>query len=525
MTIIIILLEMSKLTKKRNLKYPFLKEPIPITEQSWSDDVQPLLSISSATYMHESFIRDTIEGFLMQQTNFKIEILIHDDASTDQTAAIIQEYEIKYPGLIKPTYQIENQFSKKQKTSNYIKPPRRIGQYIAFCEGDDYWTNPLKLQKQVDFLEANEDFAICHHNMKTIYEQNIKESHLSNSPNQKEITTIEDLAQGNYIYTASCVCRNGLFGEYPDWISRCPVGDYPTHMLNAQFGKIKYIPEVMGVYRVHKGGLWENKDEIYRTAKWVDLIDQMKFHFAPNVNKILIGTQNRDAKRLMIHYKDQPDKCKYFSDKLLENNPLYILNLTQDNVTLKENLALLNEEVNQKNKLISQNNSELDKLEKHINQKEEEKVVLKRQLKTVNENLIRYIKELNQRNWEISAIVNSRTYKLLKILRVLVNFYRPWVIIKMIRNKIRFEKTTKLIQQSKLFNKGYYLQNNPDVNASKIHPLKHYLLFGGFEGRNPSENFDSAFYLEQNPDVKVSGVNPLVHYLRFGKVEGRNVLP
>jgi hypothetical protein len=93
----------------------------------------------------------------------------------------------------------------------------------------------------------------------------------------------------------------------------------------------------------------------------------------------------------------------------------------------------------------------------------------------------------------------------------------------MIRNKIRFVKSTKLIRQSKLFNKVYYLQNNVDVKSARINPFKHYFLYGGFEGRNPSENFDSAFYLEQNPDVKESGINPLVHYLRYGSKEGRSM--
>jgi glycosyltransferase involved in cell wall biosynthesis len=101
--------------------YPFLSDPTPVTLQHWPDDVPPLVSISCATYMHESFIRDAIEGFLMQQTTFKVEIMIYDDASADQTAAIVREYEKKFPQLIKPTYQTENQFFKIPKTSKYIK--------------------------------------------------------------------------------------------------------------------------------------------------------------------------------------------------------------------------------------------------------------------------------------------------------------------------------------------------------------------------------------------------------------------
>jgi glycosyltransferase involved in cell wall biosynthesis len=274
-----------------------------------------------------NFIRDAIEGFLMQKTTFPIEIIIHDDASTDKTAEIVEEYAKKHPELITAILQKENQYSKGIKVSATYVWPKARGKYIALCEGDDYWTDPLKLQKQVDFLEANSDFAICHHNMQVIYEENTKESHLSNPLNQKEVTTIEDLARGNYIYSASCVFRNGLIREFPEWYSKCPIGDYPLHMLNARFGKIRYIPDVMGIYRVHKGGIWEQKDIIYRTAKWVELIDQMKNQFAPEINKILIETQNRNSEYLMANFKEQPEKCRYYSYKLIENDPGYLANL------------------------------------------------------------------------------------------------------------------------------------------------------------------------------------------------------
>ena len=104
----------------------------------------PLLSICCVTYNHESFISQCLDGFLMQQTDFPFEILIHDDASADGTANIIMEYEAKYPDLIKPIYQTENQFSKGIKISVTFNFPRAKGKYIALCEGDDYWTDPLK---------------------------------------------------------------------------------------------------------------------------------------------------------------------------------------------------------------------------------------------------------------------------------------------------------------------------------------------------------------------------------------------
>jgi len=237
------------------------------------------------TYNHENFIRQCLDGFVMQKTTFLFEILVHEDASTDNTAQIVKVYEAKYPGLFRCVYQTENQFQKQNTLINILFPMAR-GKHIALCEGDDYWTDPYKLQKQVDFLEANEDFVISHHNMKIIYDDDRKE-HLSNSPDQKEITTIEDLALGNYIYTASCVFRNGLINEFPSWGKNLPVGDYVLHLLNAQFGKIKYFPVEMGVYRVTKSGLWGHKSLIDMQLKWINILNVLIGKFDEKVNNLL----------------------------------------------------------------------------------------------------------------------------------------------------------------------------------------------------------------------------------------------
>src|SRR5690554_3017735 len=137
------------------------------------EDKEPLVSICCITYNHEDFIRDAIEGFLMQKTSFPIEIIIHDDASTDNTANIIEEYANKYPDLFVTILQSENQWSKGG-GSIYARfvYPRARGKYIALCEGDDYWTDPLKLQKQVDFLEANPEYILCFTNTRTVDENN-----------------------------------------------------------------------------------------------------------------------------------------------------------------------------------------------------------------------------------------------------------------------------------------------------------------------------------------------------------------
>jgi glycosyltransferase involved in cell wall biosynthesis len=471
----------------------------------------PFVSVLCQAFNHSKFIEQCLSGILMQKTDFLVEVLVHDDASTDNTADIIREFEVRFPGVVKPIYQAVNQFSQNKKVFSRIQLPRANGKYVAICEGDDYWTDPFKLQKQVDFLEAHEDFAICHHNLNVIYDESTKESHFANSPDQKEVTTIEDLAYGNYIYTASCVFRNRLFDEFPDWFSKCTIADYPFHMLNARYGKIKYFPEVMAVYNVHKGGVWENKSEVYRCSKCVELIDHMKGHFDPVVNKKLIESQNRNSERLMFHFKDQPDKCKYYTQKILENDPLYALNLKIDNLLFAQKLAVINEELILKSTELNQSLDSLAQLnENHKRCKEE---------------LYRANSDRDNAMNTLREMQNSPVYRLMQAPRFRRFIICPLRLVIGLKRKFTIKKDSKLIAQSLLFDEKYYLAANPDVKDSGMPAVQHYLLHGGFEGRDPSVKFDSRFYLEQHKDVRENGINPLLHYILFGKKEGRIISP
>ena len=121
------------------------------------------VSILSLAHNHEKYIRKALDGFVMQKTNFPFEVLIYDDASTDTTADIIQEYADKYPDIVKPLFEKENQFSRGENVSKKYNWPRVQGEYVALCEGDDYWTDENKLQKQVDFLDSHPDCSLCFH--------------------------------------------------------------------------------------------------------------------------------------------------------------------------------------------------------------------------------------------------------------------------------------------------------------------------------------------------------------------------
>ena len=218
-----------------------------------------MLSILCVTYNHEAYIRDAIEGFLMQKTNFAFEVLIHDDASIDGTAEIIRKYEKKYPDLIKPIYQTENQYSKSVGISATYQFPRAKGNYIALCEGDDYWTDPYKLQKQVDFLDANPEYALCVHDVETIFE-GVEEKDPFSLKWEKADFNFEDSLNLHFIPTLSMVFRAKYINPIPDWFSECMSGDIPLALILLSKGKGRYIHEEMGVKRKNSGGVTANPE-------------------------------------------------------------------------------------------------------------------------------------------------------------------------------------------------------------------------------------------------------------------------
>lgn len=222
----------------------------------WRGDISnPIVSICCTTYNHEKFIEDCIKGFLIQETNFPFEILIYDDASTDKTPDIIKEYEKKYPDIIKPICQSENQFSKGIKPNPTFNFPRAKGKYIALCEGDDYWTDPFKLQKQVDFLENNPDYVICYHDSIIIDDKGniIRDSKLSEK--YKRDYNNNELIKG-YKILLQTMCFRNVINNYP-WEHKIAFGgDVFITSLLGRYGKGKYLNNVKpSVWRMHNGGI------------------------------------------------------------------------------------------------------------------------------------------------------------------------------------------------------------------------------------------------------------------------------
>ncbi len=203
------------------------------------------------TYNQERYIGEAIRSVMLQKTDFPFELIIGNDASTDQTGKICGEWQKQYPEKIVLLNRKENIGLQRNFLQTYAACQ---GKYIAICEGDDFWVDKHKLQRQVDFLENNSDFSMCFHRVINYFEGKGTKS-LSNGK-QKIDTDILDLAQSNYISNVSVVFRRVLGIELPDWFDQVTTYDYPLHLLNAQYGKIHYMAKPMAVYRQRSLAIW-----------------------------------------------------------------------------------------------------------------------------------------------------------------------------------------------------------------------------------------------------------------------------
>ncbi|MGO5174448.1 glycosyltransferase family 2 protein [Ruminococcus sp. LCP21S3_E8] len=217
-----------------------------------------MVSVLCLAYNHEKYIRQCLDGFVMQKTNFKFEVIIHDDASTDNTANIIREYEEKYPEIIKPIYQKENQYSKKVLILKEYSLPKSKGKYIAICEGDDFWTDDHKLQKQVDALENNPNCKCCVCTVRDVDEgaTPLNHTHPSVLFDSAVVSTEKflKLATKEYAFQSSSFMFLGDdYKEYtynpPKFRKVSPVGDWPMLLYFCVVGDIYYIKDEMSCYR------------------------------------------------------------------------------------------------------------------------------------------------------------------------------------------------------------------------------------------------------------------------------------
>lgn len=237
------------------------------------------VSIICNAYNHEAYIADALEGFVMQKTTFPFEVLVHDDASTDNTAQIIREYEKKYPQLIKPIYQTENQYSKGDGSVTRIQFGRARGEYIAICEGDDYWTDPLKLQKQFDAMERNPQVDMCAHQA-SMYDCRVGKVTCELTPVQESrILTADEVIRGGggYLATNSLFFRRSLQENIPIFRQFMNF-DYTIQIHGALRGGVLFLNDTMSVYRLMTNGSWSQRtsaDPQKGVAHWQQVITML----------------------------------------------------------------------------------------------------------------------------------------------------------------------------------------------------------------------------------------------------------
>lgn len=221
-----------------------------------TDNKEIKVTVRCITYNQKEYIRQCLDGFVMQQTNFRFEAIVHDDASSDGTADIVREYAEKYPDIIKPIFETENQYSKHDGSLGRILNAHTRGKYVALCEGDDYWTNPHKLQKQADFLDANPQCSLTYHACKNVFSTPCKVNYLSGE-NVKEFYTDVDLIDYPF-QTATVMYRKEIIDSelYKKATAiGCTSGDTIFFLTASRFGTIEGINEQMSVYRRHEGGI------------------------------------------------------------------------------------------------------------------------------------------------------------------------------------------------------------------------------------------------------------------------------
>lgn len=243
-------------------------------------EVLPLVTIRCTVYNHEPYLRQCLDGFVMQKTNFKFEAWVHDDASTDKSADIIQEYAKKYPEIIKPYYEKENLYSKHDHSfrevtwnSKYLR-----GKYIALCEGDDYWTDPLKLQKQVDYLEQHPEVTLVYTGFNNVNENSvpiIRPYYEYLKRHSRSGDVFHNLMYRNFIMTLTVCFRSEIRESAAYTNYQGSLYDYGLFLAASIHSKIKYFPEIMGNYRQTPGSLiTSHKSEVNKK------LSQVRLYFA-----------------------------------------------------------------------------------------------------------------------------------------------------------------------------------------------------------------------------------------------------
>lgn len=281
-----------------------------------------MVSVICNAYNHEPYIAEALQSFVDQKTNFRFEVIVHDDASTDGTAHIIREYAEKYPDIIKPILEIENQHSKGKAITFGIDLPVTKGKYIAICEGDDFWTDVNKLQKQFDMMESDPEISLCCHANNRIVASTKKQINVMRSIiGQNGFIDYRDLlSESNFPHLSSMMLKRSDYVNLPDTFRGLPVGDYPLRAYLLSLGKIYYFDDVMSSYRVMSQSSWSKEyrfkmDYRYNANKKMDnfllMYDEHTAHKYHDYIKDLIERKDFVTAVFTGHYAEAKESPLY----------------------------------------------------------------------------------------------------------------------------------------------------------------------------------------------------------------------
>jgi glycosyltransferase involved in cell wall biosynthesis len=253
------------------------------------------VSVCITTYNHRPFIAQALDGVLSQQADFDFEVLLGEDDSSDGTREIALDYAARYPDRIrlflhdrKDVLYIDGRPTGRRNFVYNIEQAR--GEYVALLDGDDYWTDSRKLQKQADFLDRHPETVICFHAAQGMNQVDPARDYVLRPPGRQPFYNLRDLVRENLVPSCSAMFRRGLFGAFPDWFYRTSSGDWPLHVLNAMHGNLGYIDEVMAVYRIHLGGVWMGWPLTKRLQGVINTCRLMANHLPAADRKILDKT-------------------------------------------------------------------------------------------------------------------------------------------------------------------------------------------------------------------------------------------
>ncbi|MBV9268733.1 MAG: glycosyltransferase [Acidobacteriaceae bacterium] len=244
---------------------------------------RPKVSVAMITYNHERLFGQAIESVLSQERNFDLEIVIGEDCSTDRTREVVLQYHREHPEIIRPLLPDKN-LGHERNMANVLAACR--GEYIALLEGDDYWTDTRKLQKQIGYLDTHPDCAICFHQVLYKWEDGSQPSRVA-PLNQKPVSTLRDIVAGNIIPTCSAVFRKTKYTEVPEWSRQVGFSDWPIHVMNARAGNIAFLPECMAVYRQHSGGVWSTQTWRSVNERWIKAYQFVNADFDYKFDRII----------------------------------------------------------------------------------------------------------------------------------------------------------------------------------------------------------------------------------------------